>query len=90
MARNDLVLLDSLLEKSRAQFGDAREESELFELFCFDQVLKDYDLSFEEIESGRTALVMEGSMVSSCWWTESWPVMTLRNWRLDSTRLYTW
>jgi hypothetical protein len=54
MARNDVVLLDSLVEKSKAQLGSDREESELFELFTFDQVLKDYEPSFEELESGWT------------------------------------
>jgi hypothetical protein len=54
MARNDIVLLDSLLEKSKEQLGLEKEESEIFELFVFDQILKDYDLSFEELESGWT------------------------------------
>lgn len=54
MARNDVVLLDSLVEKSRNQLGSDKDESELFELFVFDQILKDYDLSFEELESGWT------------------------------------
>jgi hypothetical protein len=54
MARNDIVLLDSIVEKAKAQFGSNRDDSEVFELFCFDQVLKDFDLSFEEIETGWT------------------------------------
>jgi hypothetical protein len=39
MARNDIVLLDSLIDKSRGQLGATREESELFELFAVDQLL---------------------------------------------------
>ena len=54
MARNDIVLLDSLVEKSEKQLGYENDESELFELFNFDQILKDYDPSFEELESGWT------------------------------------
>jgi hypothetical protein len=54
MARNDIVLLDSLVEKSRNQLGYDKDQSELFELFVFDQILKDYDPSFEELESGWT------------------------------------
>lgn len=54
MARNDIVLLDSLVQKSQEQLGSGISESELFELFVFDQVLKDYDPSFEELESGWT------------------------------------
>lgn len=51
MARNDIVLLDSLIEEARPAFGD-REDSEYFELFCFDQILKDLEPSYEELEFG--------------------------------------
>lgn len=54
MARNDVVILDSLVEKAKVQLGKANDNSELFELFSFDQVLKDYDLSYEELETGWT------------------------------------
>ncbi len=54
MARNDIVLSDSLVEKSKEQLGTNKDESEIFELFSFDQILKDYDPSFEELESGWT------------------------------------
>lgn len=54
MARNDVVILDSLVEKARNQLGKAADDSELFELFVFDQVMKDYDLSYEELETGWT------------------------------------
>lgn len=52
VAQNDVLLLDSLVERSKDRFGQGRPSGELFELFCFDQILKDYDLSYEEIESG--------------------------------------
>jgi len=52
MARNDIVLLDSLIDKAREQLGADRAIGELFELFCLDQILKDYDLSYDEIEAG--------------------------------------
>jgi hypothetical protein len=54
MARNDVVLLDSLTNRGRSYLGPNRDESEIFELFSFDQILKDYELSYEEIESGWT------------------------------------
>jgi hypothetical protein len=54
MARNDVVLLDSLLSKARARFASNLDESEVLELFSFEQVLKDFDLSYEELESGWT------------------------------------
>lgn len=52
MARNDIVLLDSVLGKEGRKYGSNLDKSEMFEFFCFDQILKDYDLSFEEIEQG--------------------------------------
>jgi hypothetical protein len=51
MAKNDVVLLDSLIEKARAQFA-VSDDSELFELFSFDQLLKQHEPSIDEIESG--------------------------------------
>jgi hypothetical protein len=54
MARNDIVLLDSLVDKARAQLGESRDRSEIFELFCLNQLLKDFELSFEELETGWT------------------------------------
>jgi hypothetical protein len=62
MARNDVVLLDSLIDKSKSQLGHNKDESELFELFVFDQILKDYDLSFEELESGWTDGANDGGL----------------------------
>ena len=53
MAKNDIVLLDSLVEKSRARLP-IKDDSELFELFSFDQILKIYEPSIEELESGWT------------------------------------
>jgi len=52
MAYNDLVLLDSIIQKRRDAFGSARDEAEVFELFSFEQLLKDFDLSCEELEDG--------------------------------------
>src|SRR2546421_345940 len=53
MARNDIVLVDSLVNKLKDQIRN-RDDSEVFELFSFDQVLKDFDLSYEELETGWT------------------------------------
>lgn len=54
MARNDIVLIDSLVKKSKSQIGNNREDSEVFELFVLNEMLKDYDPSFDELESGWT------------------------------------
>lgn len=52
MASNDLVLLDSLLQQRSSEVGIGMTDSEYFELFAAEQVLKDYDLSYEQIEDG--------------------------------------
>jgi hypothetical protein len=52
MARNDIVLLDSLVEKARHRLTTAQDDSELFELFDFEQILKKYQLSIDELGSG--------------------------------------
>jgi hypothetical protein len=54
MAQNDIVLLDSLIEKSRARLSLAQDDGELFELFAFEQLLKPYEPSIDELEAGWT------------------------------------
>jgi len=54
MAANDIVLLDSLITKARDRLASAIDDSELFELFSFEQVLKSYEPTVDELESGWT------------------------------------
>lgn len=54
MAKNDVVLLDSLVDKARTRLGTKLDASELFKLFVFDQLLKPFEPSGEELESGWT------------------------------------
>jgi hypothetical protein len=60
MAKNDIILLDSIIKSEQTKFW-SYDLSEVFEIFCFDQVLKDYDISFEDIESGWVD-----------WWNDQW------------------
>lgn len=62
MAKNDVVLLDSLVDKAKLRLGQGYDDSEVFELFCFEQLLKDYDPSYEEIESGWTDGTNDGGI----------------------------
>ncbi len=50
MSRNDLIILDSMLEQMKIP-GLSYEEN--FELFSFEQVLKDFELSYDEIFNGK-------------------------------------
>jgi hypothetical protein len=52
MASNDQIILDQILEQQRAQRSPSASKSSFFETYVVEQVLKDADLSDEEIESG--------------------------------------
>ena len=52
MAKNDLILLDAYLEKKVSDYPDLTNIGELFDFFAFENILKDYDLSYDEIEQG--------------------------------------
>ena len=52
MAKNDLFLLDNLLTKKAADYPDLDSVGAVFEAFAFEQILKDYDLSYDELSSG--------------------------------------
>lgn len=52
MSTNDLILLNQLLDQRLSEIGSGLPESEYFELFSAEQVLKDDDLSYDELESG--------------------------------------
>lgn len=50
MAKNDVILLDGILNE-RAK-SETLDRGELFELFAFEQILKSYDLTRTELEHG--------------------------------------
>ena len=52
MAGNDLVLLDSMLERQKRMWTDPPPDDKVFEFFACEQVLKEADLSIDEISSG--------------------------------------
>lgn len=51
MAKNDLILLDSILDTRVMQGVPSNQRDEAFEYLVYQQVLKDYDLSQDEIIS---------------------------------------
>lgn len=55
MATNDQVILRQILDQRREELAPELAESEFFELFSAEQILKDIDLSWDEIESGIVA-----------------------------------
>jgi len=52
MARNDTVLLDGIIEERISEKNPSADKAEVFEYLAFEQILKEYDLSYDEIEYG--------------------------------------
>lgn len=50
MAKNDAILLDGIIEEKMST--ELLDRGEAFELFAFEQILKSYDLTREEIDTG--------------------------------------
>lgn len=53
MAKNDKILVDGIIDERIENKFPSVERDEVFEYFAFEQALKDYDLSSEEILSGN-------------------------------------
>lgn len=53
MTTNDVIILDKILEQRHADIGPELDSPMFFELFVAEQVLKDYDLSYDELKAGR-------------------------------------
>ncbi len=54
---NSQVILDDTLAQLHAERAPSLDKSEYFEVFCAEQLLKDFDLSYDEIEDG----IVDGS-----------------------------
>ena len=52
MPSNDRIVLEEILKQRQREVDSEATESDFFELFTAEQVLKDYDLSYNEIGSG--------------------------------------
>lgn len=52
MSSNDQIILDQILEQQRAERASHLAATKYFELFVAEQLLKHYDLSYDEIEPG--------------------------------------
>ncbi|MDC5032736.1 hypothetical protein NRA02_12235, partial [Acinetobacter baumannii] len=52
MAKNDAILMDGIIDDRVEQCIPSNKRDECFEFLALEQILKDEDLSFEEIMSG--------------------------------------
>ena len=52
MAENDIIILDQILNKRKESIAPDINDSTYFEIFSVEELLKDYNLDYEEIENG--------------------------------------
>ncbi|MFM0288909.1 AIPR family protein [Paraburkholderia megapolitana] len=52
MAKNDSLLIDGIIDDRVSQKLPSEKRDEVFEYFCIEEILKDWDLSRDELESG--------------------------------------
>ena len=57
MSANDRIILDKILEQKHQEIAPDLSDSKFFEIFAAGEIVKDYDLSYDEIE---TAIVGDG------------------------------
>jgi len=62
MANNDQIILDQVLEQQKKNRAPHLSDSSFFEIFVAEQILKDYDLSDEQIESGIVGSGSDGGI----------------------------
>ncbi|MBW4511972.1 MAG: AIPR family protein [Scytonematopsis contorta HA4267-MV1] len=53
MAGNDSIILENIIKQKRNQTANTLPDDDFFEIFTFEQVLKKYDLSYEELNYGK-------------------------------------
>lgn len=53
MASSDVVILESILAKEKSSFGQDLPDDKYFEQFCADLILRQFDLSYAELDDGN-------------------------------------
>ncbi len=62
MASNDIILLDKLLGQKKGQIATTLADDTYFEIFTFEQVLKNYELSYDELLDGKVGGADDGGI----------------------------
>lgn len=62
MGENDKVILEEILRQRHESYDPDASASRFFELFSAEQILKDYDLSYDEIEYGHIGDSQDGGI----------------------------
>ena len=66
MPTNEIILLDNALEQKKAQIASPLSDSDFFEVFSFEQILKNYDLSDDELLYGKVGAGRDGGIDGFC------------------------
>ncbi len=53
MPTNDQIILRQLLEDRKRDVAPELSDADYFELFCAEQILKNYDASYDELLDGK-------------------------------------
>ena len=62
MTSNNRIILDQIMEERRAEIAPGEAEDRFFEYFVSEQSLKDFGLSYDEIESGLVGGGQDGGI----------------------------
>lgn len=62
MTNNETVFLNSLLIQKKEEFDSSLSDDEFFEIFSFEQILKKYDLSYDELSHGNVDNSLDGGI----------------------------
>ena len=64
MSENDRIVLRAVLAEQKASKGPDISENDYFELFSAEHILKNFDLSYDEIQSGKVGASGDGGIDS--------------------------
>ncbi len=64
MSSQEAILIDALINKLHQEIADEMSLDKFFEIFSSEQILKDYDLSYDELEQGNIGNGNDGGIDS--------------------------
>lgn len=60
MSKNDQILVDQIIKEEHKNYPDYKSEDSFFEFYSSSQLLRNYDLSYDEIEDGICGTSLDG------------------------------
>jgi hypothetical protein len=60
MSKNDQILIDQIIKQEHKNYADYKTEDSFFEFYSSSQLLRNYDLSYDEIEDGICGTSLDG------------------------------